>query len=481
MKKVKADIVVVSAGTAGLSAAVAAAEGGAKVIAFEKAGHTGGTALRANQVCAVESRLQRLKGYSLTREEAFKIFMDFTQWSVNARLVKIFLDRSAETIDWLEGMGVEFCDLACHGAGMNYTAHFVKERTRRPGLGAAATLMDILAERAKEIGVQIFLKTPAQKLIKKNGRIVGVVAKDASGEEIQAEAGAVILATGGFGAYFRAPFGIPGLEGDGIRMAREAGAETTNGTMTSPPRMGSHKTAASGMAVMAAFSQPNLTVNLLGERFVDELTMVKNPLASNALTRQKGQTAFTIFDEDTKKIYVEKGFEFIGSYGIAQFGEPATKATNFDAELKELMKHNPGDIVVADTIEELAAGIGVNAAALKETVKEYNKACETGRDEAFNTPARYLRPVKKPRFYARRRMSFRSGSLEGIRINHRTEVLTKDYEVVPGLYAVGMEAACNIYRDIYPNVLPGNAMGWSLGSGRMAAENALKYIKSIRS
>jgi len=52
--------------------------------------------------------------------------------------------------------------------------------------------------------------------------------------------------------------------------------------------------------------------------------------------------------------------------------------------------------------------------------------------------------------------------------------------VIPGLYAAGMEVASNLYKDIYPNVLPGNAMGFSLGTGRIAAVNAAEYIKTLR-
>ena len=126
MRQLQSDIVVLSAGTAGLAAAVTAAEGGASVIAVEKASHTGGTALRANQLFCVESRLQRVRQYSLTKEEAFRIYMDFTQWAVNARLVKSLIDRSTGTMEWLEEMGVEFVDLTSHGPGGHYTAHIDK-------------------------------------------------------------------------------------------------------------------------------------------------------------------------------------------------------------------------------------------------------------------------------------------------------------------------------------------------------------------
>jgi len=152
MKPLQCDIAVLSAGTAGLAAAVTAAEGGASVIAIEKAAHTGGTALRANQIFGVESSLQRIRQYTLSKEEAFRIYMDFTQWAVNARLIKNLIDRSTGTLEWLEGMGVEFIDLTSHGPGGYYTAHIIKPNPPRPGLGGAATVMRLLTKKSGRPG-----------------------------------------------------------------------------------------------------------------------------------------------------------------------------------------------------------------------------------------------------------------------------------------------------------------------------------------
>ena len=259
MRELQSDIVVLSAGTAGLAAAVTAAEGGASVIALEKASHTGGTALRANQLFCVESSLQRIRQYSLTKEEAFRIYMDFTQWAVNARLVKSLIDRSTGTMEWLEKMGVEFVDLTSHGPGGHYTAHIIKPNPPRQGLGGAATLMGALAKRAKDLGVQILLGTPARKILKEDGRIVGVVAETKEGETVRVRCKALILATGGFGGHHRAPFGIPGLLGEGIRMAQEVGAEATEGTMP-PPRGGEYRASAGNLTspLGASFGHPHL-------------------------------------------------------------------------------------------------------------------------------------------------------------------------------------------------------------------------------
>ncbi|MEJ2244484.1 MAG: FAD-dependent oxidoreductase [Acidobacteriota bacterium] len=479
MKQYQSDIAVLSAGTAGLAAAVTAAEGGAGVIAIEKAPHTGGTALRANQLFCVESKLQKIKQYPLTKEEAFRAYMDFMQWSVDARLIKTLIDMSTETMEWFEDMGVEFTDLTSHGPGGYYTAHIVKPDPPQPGLGGAATMMRKLEEKAKELGVQLLLKTAAKKLVKENNRIIGVEAETREGESVRVKCKAVILATGGFGGHHRAPFGIPGLVGEGISMAKEVGAETTEGTMP-PPFGGDHKASAKNLMnpLMASFGHPHLMVNLFGERFVNEEVAVTTPFGGNALSLQKDRCAFRIYDEDTKDYFIENGLEFPMGFGIAQAGTPTATVNReeFDAEVAKILEKGSPMVFVAETIDELTEKTGIDKEGLKSTIGEYNRCCETGRDTLFNKKARYLRPVKRPKFYASRSMGS-TGTPEGVRVNHRTEVLTPDLSVIPGLYAAGGDMICNLYKDIYPNILPGNAMGFALGTGRIAARSALEYIK----
>jgi fumarate reductase flavoprotein subunit len=479
MKKVEADVVVTAAGPSGLAAAIAAAEGGASVIAFEKLGRTGGIAIGANQVFGVESRLQRIRQYTLSREKAFNIWMEFNQWGVNARLVKKYIDKSASTLDWLEKMGVQFCDLTSHGPGNNYTSHVVWEKTHRPGMGAVATMIDIMTARAKELGVQIFLKTLVKQVLKKGNRIVGVIAEDKNGQTIQANAKAVIIGTGGTVGYMGLSSG-----GDGIRMAKEVGAEVAESTMEKPGRggglQGPRNSDDPTAIVVAVFNYPHLMVNLLGERFMDEEANVFTQFGSNAIALQKNHCAFCIFDEDTKSYFMETGLEFPLGFGIVQFREPITEIKDFDANFKQLIKGGSETVFVADSLKELAGKTGISLEGLKKTLEEYNKACETGRDEAFNKKTRYLRTVKKPRFYASKRSVPGMGTQEGIKINHKTEVLTKEFEVIPGLYAVGSDARCNIHRNIYTGVLPGSGLGWAINSGRMAAENAIEYIKTIK-
>jgi len=476
MKRLETDIIVVAAGAAGLAAAIAAAESGAKVIAFEKASTTGGTGSMGMGLLGVESRLQRLKMLGPTKDEAFKIFMDYTHWQVDARLVRAYMDKAATTIDWLEDMGVEFMDPCAYFPGGQATWHIVKPG----GEGCASNMFRIMTERAKEMGVQILLRTPVEKLIKQGDKIVGVMAEDRSGEPIEAYAEAVIIATGGFGdnpqwikKYTGYEWGrdlqsfrIPGLLGDGIRMAWEVGAARTEMRMELIYLMPGEL----NPELAETFRQPHLLVNLLGERFINEEIMPNTAFTGNAISRQKDRTAFLVFDENIKRHMESVGFDF---YHLVF---PFTKVKNLDALIKEAFDSGYKDVFVADSLEELADKTGIDPDGLKATVDEYNEYCEKGFDPIFNKSHKLLRPIKTPKFYAGRQLPGAYGSLGGIKINHKTEVLDKDWKKIPGLYAAGTDA-CSIYGDTYVFILPGNTMGFALNSGRIAGENAAEYMR----
>ena len=129
MSKIETDVVVIATGPAGLAAAISAAQSGARVLAFEKGSTTGGTANMGMGLFGVESRLQKLKQMGPSRDEAFKIFMDYTHWRVDAQLVRAYIDRAATTIDWLEDLGVEFLEPAAYFPGGAFTWHIAVSYT----------------------------------------------------------------------------------------------------------------------------------------------------------------------------------------------------------------------------------------------------------------------------------------------------------------------------------------------------------------
>jgi len=483
MSKIETDIVVVAGGACGLAAAVAAAQGGAGVVVFEKASTTGGTGNMGMGPLGIESRHTRAKQFKPTKDQAFEIFMDYTHWRVDARLVRAYLDKSGDTIHWLEDLGVEFVEPASYFPTAYPTWHLIKPETGRPGPMASATMMKILTEKAKALGVKIMLQTPVQKIIKKEGRIVGVVAEDKSGEAVEASARAVIIATGGFGdspqmikKFTGYEFGkdlhsfrIPGLEGDGIRMAWEAGAARTEMHMEMIYGMPDAMTI--GPELHEACRQPHLMVNLLGERFMNEAIMPNTTFTGNAISMQKDRCGFLLFDEKIKK-EMEKDFDFLSVVF------PFTRIADFEKSIQNALDQGYGHLFVAESVEELAEKTGINPGGLKNTIEEYNISCEKGYDDLFNKEHRYLRPIRTPRFYATRHFPSAYGSVGGIKINHKTEVLDKNWDVIPGLYAGGNDA-CSIYGDSYVFILPGNTMGFAVNTGRMAGENAVEYIKAL--
>jgi fumarate reductase flavoprotein subunit len=487
VKQLEADVVVIAGGAAGLAAAVAAAERGAKVTVLEKGSTTGGTGNMGMGLLGVESNLQKSKLIGPTKDEAFKLFMDYIHWRGDAQLVRAYIDKSGDTINWLESMGVKFVDAATYFRGGNQTWHIVKPDTGVPGPMCAGTMYKILTGRAQQLGVRILLKSPATKIIKMNDRIAGVIAEDESGEQFEIKTKAAIVATGGFGdspelikkntgyEWGKDMFSMrtPGTIGDGIRMAREVGAASTDMMMEMIYDMPEAIAHSIDPRLTPVFKQPHLLVNLLGKRFMNEDVMINTTFTGNAISSQKEKGSFLIFDEDIMKHMEQEG-------GLDHLNRvfPVTKVSNIGTILNYALTHGSKNVFIADSIEELAEKTGIDPKELRNTVDEYNVFCQKGHDDHFDKKYQYLRPIKTPKFYAGKLCCSAYGSLGGIKINYRTEVLDKNWKEIPGLYAAGVDA-CSIYGDSYPFILPGNTMGFSVNTGRISGENAADYAKSI--
>jgi fumarate reductase flavoprotein subunit len=476
-----ADVVVIGAGTSGLPATLEAAEAGAKVIVFEKTNTTGGTGNMGMGLFAVESRMQKEKQMPLTRDEAFDIFMTYTHWRVNARLVRAYIDKSADTIDWLEKMGVEFEEPAAYFPQSKPTWHIVKV-PEGGQMRNMAYAMKPMADKAKERGIRILFETPAKRIIKEGNRIVGVVGEDKSGNSVRVNAKAVIIATGGFGdnpemikEYTPYEWGvdmfsmrIPGMTGDGIRMAWEVGAakhlEAMNIELIFMDR---------SMMVGAgtsAVKQPRaIMVNLDGKRFYNEDLIGNTTFTGNAIAQQKKRTGFLVIDSTIAKYYEENGVDT-----VTRVMTPQWNIGDVDSEMKEAVKKGAKGLYVANSLEDLAGQTGVDLTGLKETIDEYNRFCEKGKDDLFDKRHRYLMPLKGPKYYAMQVVLSGYGTLGGIKINEKAKVLDTEDNPIPGLYAAGVDAN-SIYADSYVFILPGNTMGFAVNTGRIAGENAADY------
>ncbi len=486
MKQLSADVIVVAAGLSGLAASIAAAENGASVITFEKSSTTGGAANMGMGPLGVGSRIQREHMISLTPGEAFRKHMYFTHYKVDARMVRDYYFKSGDTIDWLMNMGVEFVGVQrafsapeatrAYSDG-EFTWHVVKpEDGGMPGPRCATAMTKKMTERAKDLGVDFQFETPVKKIIMEDGAAVGVIAVDKNGEEIEARANAVIICTGGFGdnpemikeqtefEYGNTiyNFAIPGMKGEGIKMAWEAGAGKEPCIMELMYQLPDNM---NHFILDGAFRQPCLWVNRNGQRFMPEDQIANTTFTGNAIAAQPGKVAYAIFDSKLLKKYKKKGPDIVSHV------HPHDLFDHFDEQWERDLADGYEPIVQADTIEELAEKAGIDVEGLVAQIEEYNEMCEAGFDEIFEKDRAYMQPIEKAPFYLCRENVGAYGSLGGVKINHKTQVLTQDAKVIPGLYCAGTDA-CNIFGDSYPFILSGNTMGFCLNSGRIAGENA---------
>lgn len=486
-KTMEADIAVVGGGLSGLAAATQASQLGAKVIVLEKQAKVGGTGLFCEGVFAAESKVQKRIGINVTKDFAFKLIMDYGHWKNNGALAKHFVDRSAETIDWMDSLGIKIEYVGVGGHGGPLTWHVIAPG---PDYLSGKNKKDYHCERVINVfnkyvtdhGGQVLLQTPGTDLIREGNKVVGVWAKDKSGEKIRINAKAVVMATGGFSSnkemmkkYYPeypdiTPVGNIGKDGDGIRMGAAAGADlegmnTVEGYRPGLP--GFHP--ADQMIALAV--QPYFWVTPRGERYTDESNIVFWPYSNNALVRVGG-VAYSIYDDATRKMAVEQGIEMpLGEWVLA-----GTKLVKWEDSFNKELARKRGFVFKADTIEELARQLKMKPEVLQASVDQMNKAAESRTDELFGKPAKFLRKVATGPFYATKLTPRHLGTLGGMKVTRDNQVVDTKGEPISGLYAVGTDSG-GMYGDSYDLLLGGGTAGYAINSGRFAAEHAVKYIK----
>jgi fumarate reductase flavoprotein subunit len=491
-KQLETDVVVVAAGLSGLAAAISAAENGSSVIALEKASNTGGAANMGMGPCAAGSPVQKASMIEVTPGELFRRHMFYTHYQVDPRLVRAYYFKSGDTIQWLMDMGVKFNSVRpafrarertrAYADG-EYTWHVVQpEDGSEPGPRAATTMIKRMTERAQALGVEFMFETPGKELITDDeGVVVGVKAVDKDGEEVDITSKAVIVATGGFGANSKMikdligfdwgknlySFAVPGMDGDGFNMCHKVGAGHTPVTMEMMYQLPDNM---NHFYVEGGFRQPCYWCDRNGERFMPEDDIFNTTFVGNAINHLPGKVAFSIFDSKMLKHWKKDGPDIVSHV------HPKDLYQGFDEQFardEDTYLDGNGNHVIAkaDTLEELAEKIGIDPEGLVKNVEEYNAMCAEGWDSLFEKEREFMMPLENGPFYVCRQYVGAYGTLGGVLINQRMEVMTDEYKTIPGLYCVGTDA-CTIYGDSYNYSIPGNTMGFCLNSGRIAGENA---------
>ncbi len=457
------DIVVVGAGASGLTAAVEALLNGVSVLVLESQTKAGGNGSTTSVVMGVGTPIQEKLGISLTPAEIINAEMETFNYSVDGVRWSSLVRNSADNIQWLIDQGCQFNGNVdnYHGVGVVDTGHWWTGDTGRDGeTGYVASMVN----RVEELGGRILYEVAGKALIMDDdGAAAGVYAETQDGV-LQVNAKAVILATGGYAnnndiledkgydSDGLDVFGMPGHNGDGILMALAAGGKSwlnNSSLMEYPmnPKIGRKSNVISRM--------PNsLWVNGSGTRFVDENCSAKVP-ARAALAVRTQDVSYAVFDQAILD---------------------AAKSANEDVASVVEQGVSDGYIFKADSIEDLAAAVDMDASALAATLDTYNGYCAAGSDEEFGKDPAMLQAIGQAPFY----LSENSGiyfltTIGGIDTTESCEVRAEEGGVIKGLYAVGVDGV-ELYKGLYTIDIPGSCNANNIYTGRIAAQKACELL-----
>jgi len=491
---VEADVVVVGAGGAGMTAAITAAAEGKSVVILESQSMVGGNSVRATggmnagkTVYQDENEFGESAGVEKTLKTAAEKYADnetitalaktvSEQWAAyqanptgyfdsvelmeldtmiggkginDPELVETLCANSADAIDWLDEHGITLHNVSSFGGASVKRIHRpVNAEGKTVSVGSY--MIPLLQENCEKAGVKMMLDTTATEILTDaNGAAVGVKATGASGETVTVNAKAVVLTTGGFGANLDMVVkykpelkgfmttNAAGIQGQGIEMAEAIGAATVD-----MDQIQIHPTVEANTAALITEGLRGdgaVLINAEGKRFIDEVGT--RDVVSAAEIAQTGSYSWLVVDQamvDASSViqgYIKKGYTVTGA-----------------------------------TYEELGKAMGVDAAAFAETMEKWNGYVEAKNDPDFGRTS-FANPLNTAPYYAVKVTAGVHHTMGGLKINANTEVLNEKGEVIPGLFAAG-EVTGGVHGA---NRLGGNAVADFTVFGRIAGAAASDY------
>lgn len=499
------DICVVGCGAAGFMASIVAAQNGASVITVEKgADVTAPNGVYVSGPFAVGTDVLQNKegGTTLTVDEVFDHIMNYTHWTPNPSLMRRCIETSKDAVAVLEGIGYEFQEV-----NFRFETPFINEK------GGFHRIMNELQDRftlwqdaLDTNGVQVLWSTTMTDLVTTDGKVTGIVATDADGNTVQVNAGAVILATGGYlgnrdlqERFLKtrklnvARGGESLCTGDGIVAAEAVGCALDKTFGYCPCEYGGTNSKASRPAKQDQYDQNyafkfgyygNLLVDAEGKRFINEGLLCDYPMSYGSEQTLKNSPWYAVVDQAYVDAMSTEGlYNYMTARGAkdGEYGDPDTNwfigayfkdriLDNLPADLEEGIAE--GWCWKADTIEELAETVGLPN--LVETVNQYNEYCAAGEDPQFGASPWYLTPVTTGPFYVTENEPSAWSTFGGVRIDDQCRACDIDNHPIDGLYVVGTDAGSLYYSPYYD--VPGFCYGLCIDSGYIAANEACAYI-----
>ena len=490
---VEADVVIVGAGGAGMTAAITAANEGKSVVVVESQAMVGGNSVRATggmnaakTVYQDENEFGESAGVEKTLKTAAEKYADnetitalaatvAEQWAAyqanptgyfdsvelmeldtmiggkginDPALVETLCEGTADAIDWLDENGITLHNVSSFGGAS------VKRIHRPVGddgkvVSVGSYMIPRLQQACEKAGVQILLSTTAEEILTDGGKAVGIKATGATGETVTVNAKAVILASGGFGANLDMVVeykpelkgfmttNAPGILGQGIAMAQAIGADTVDMDQIQIHPTVQYDSAA--LITEGLRGDGAVLINAEGKRFIDEVGT--RDVVSAAEVAQTGGYSWLVVDQkmaDASSViqgYIKKGYTVEGK-----------------------------------TYEELAEAMGVDSAAFAETMANWNQCVADKTDAEFGRTS-FANPLDTAPYYAIKVTAGVHHTMGGLKINTNTEVLDAEGNAIPGLFAAG-EITGGVHGA---NRLGGNAVADFTVFGRIAGKAASDY------
>lgn len=441
----QADVVVIGAGGAGLSAAIEAASQGVGVIVLEKREFIGGnTNSSTGGINGAETSFQKALGIEDSKALFFSDIMKGGHYLNDSSLVHTLVENAPSTLDWIAGMGADLSDVGLMGGSS-------VKRTHRPkgGLAIGPHLIKVLFDEAVGKGVEIRTgNTVLDVLMSSDGRACGVRVGQSGGPDYTIRAKAVIIATGGFGAnlsmvsaYCPQLSGFStvnhrGATGDAFSWVEKFGAE-----LYQMEKIQTHPTVDvrnSLMITEAVRGNGAILLNREGKRFVNE--MDTRDVVSEAILSQTNGTAFLFFDQGVRK--------------------SLSAIDNYD---------KLGLLVQSSDLASMALKTGMDEAALSRSIQRYNGFQSCGDDADFHRSSVQMPvPLTVAPYYVVEVKPAIHHTMGGIHIDSRARVLDMQGRPVEGLFACG-EVTGGVHGG---NRLGGNGVADIVVFGRIAGREA---------
>lgn len=443
------DVVVVGSGGAGLTAAIQAHDEGAKVLIVEQMPVIGGNTSRASVgMNAAETRYQRVKGIKDSKELFYQETLKGGHNKNNPVLLRRFVENAPQAVEWLALRGIML-------NGITITGGMSIDRTHRPRDASAVGgyLISGLTRNINKRNIDLMLDTTASEIVYEDGVVKGLKIITEDKEVVTINAKAVVIATGGFSANsemvvkYRPDYkgfvttNHKGALGSGIALLEKIGAGTVDmGEIQIHPTV---EQTTSYLISESIRGGGAILVNQKGSRFYNELETRDKVSAQIIALPEK--YCYIVFDEQIRR--KNKASEEYITRGL---------------------------VTSADTPQELAGKIGLDAQTFQATLDRYNGFVDKQDDEDFGRKTGMRSKINQGPFHAIRIAPGVHHTMGGVTINPDTSVLDKDQHIIPGAFAAG-EVCGGIHGA---NRIGGNAVADIVIFGTIAGHNAAQTALS---